>query len=94
LNSARSERSVDSVSDLYTVAAAYRLLGDVRQRTGDTRGAREAWLGGFGQLRQSASESPMELNERAGLLRRLGRTSEAEPIMARLSAIGFHSTTN
>jgi tetratricopeptide (TPR) repeat protein len=94
LNSARTERSGDSVSDHYTVAGAYRLLGDVRKRMGDAAGAREAWLGGFAQVQQSTSESPIEMNERAGLLRRLGRTAEADPITARLTAIGFHSATN
>ena len=89
LSSARSERSGDPVTDSYTVAAAYRLLGDVRKRSGNGEEAREAWSAGYAQLPQNVTESPMEMNERAELLRRLGRTAEADPVVARLSAIGF-----
>ena len=77
------------MTDSYTVAAAYRLVGDVRKRSGNGEAAREAWSAGYAQLPQNVTESPMEMNERAELLRRLGRTAEADPVVARLRVIGF-----
>ena len=89
--SAQQEQSGDPISDRYRVACAYRLLGDVRSRAGDRGGANEAWARGLGQLPASASERPIEMNERMGLLQRLGRAAEARPLTARLAAIGYHS---
>ena len=89
VQAARSERSGDSVGDAYGVAAAYRLLGDVRKRAGDSGGANEAWATGFAQLPRNASERPSEMQERAELLRRLGRAEEAGRLAARLNAIGY-----
>ena len=93
LEAARSERSDDPVADRYKVAAAYRLLGDARERTGDRQGAAEAWSTGFAQLPPGAVERPWETSERADLLRRLGRTTEARPLAARLATIGYESVT-
>lgn len=89
LGSARAERSGDAISDRFSVAAASRLLGDVRQRIGDTEGARAAWSAGLAQLPQESTEVPWEMRERVELLRRLGRSGEAAPIAARLAAIGY-----
>ena len=93
LEAARSERSDDPVADRYKVAAAYRLLGDARERTGDRQGAAEAWSAGLAQLPPDAVERPWETSERADLLRRLGRTTEARPLAARLTIIGYRSVT-
>ncbi|MFN2383742.1 MAG: hypothetical protein ABR559_05695, partial [Gemmatimonadota bacterium] len=35
LASARAQRSADPISDRYSIAAAYRLIGDVRRRNRD-----------------------------------------------------------
>ncbi len=92
LASARSENSGDSIGDRYNVAAAYRLLGDVRRRSGDLEGAREAWTAGLDQLPRNVAEKPGEISERAELLSRAGRQSEAEPLVRRLALLGYQST--
>jgi tetratricopeptide (TPR) repeat protein len=89
LASARSEHNEDPSSDLYRVASMQRLLGDARQASGNPEGARQDWSAGISVLPENVAERPWEMNERAGLLRRLGRADEAAPISARLSAIGY-----
>lgn len=89
VTSARSEQSADPIKDRYSVAAAQRLLGDVRRRMGDHDGAKAAWSEGLAPLLTNGFERPAEMNERAELLRRLGRTDEARPLSKRLAAVGF-----
>lgn len=91
--SARAERSGDSVADRYRVAAAYRLLGDARQRAGDSQGARSAWSAGTAQLPKPTAETPSEMDVRAQLLRRLGHAEAANPIAAKLAMMGYVSQT-
>jgi len=93
LASARTERNEDPVTDRYHIAAQSRLLGDIRQRAGDEQGAQAAWSAGLAQLPSNVTERPSEMNERAELLRRVGRSDEARPLADRLSAIGFRSVT-
>ena len=93
LVSAQAERSGNAIRDRYSVAAAYRLLGDVRLKAGDAQAARTAWTSGIGQLPPNVAEGPLEMQERANLLHRLGRADEARPLDQRLSAIGFHSVS-
>jgi len=93
LGSARAERSGDSVMDRYRVAASFRLLGEVRQRAGDATGAMAAWSAGLAQLSPNVTERPLEMNERAELLRRAGRGSEAASIKSRLNAIGYRGVS-
>jgi hypothetical protein len=90
---ARTERNPDPVNDRYRVAAAYLLLGDIRQRTGDSVGAKAAWSAALAQLPQSVTERPQDTNIHAELLRKLGRAAEARPLTARLQAIGYRSAT-
>ena len=89
LAAARAERSGDRTADLYNVAAAYRDLGDVRRRAGDNDGAMAAWSAGLAQLPRGAVERPWEMNERAELLRRVGRTDESRPLGERLAKMGY-----
>ena len=91
LTAARLERNEDPVTDRYRVAAQSRLVGDIRRRAGDEQGARTAWSEGLAQLPRNVVERPWEINERAELLRRLGRSAEAQPLVRRLAAIGFRS---
>jgi hypothetical protein len=91
LAAARAGRSGDAIYDRYAIAAAARLLGDIRQRAGDSGGARAAWSDGLSQLPANVSERPQEMNERAALLQRLGRNSDARPLTERLAAIGYRS---
>ncbi|HYX47385.1 MAG TPA: hypothetical protein VE820_11260, partial [Sphingomicrobium sp.] len=88
---ARSERSGDPISDSYTIAAAYRLLGDTYERNGDAERAAGAWAAGLAQLPNKVTERPWETNEHAALLRRSGKTNEAAPLSRRLDAMGYHS---
>jgi tetratricopeptide (TPR) repeat protein len=93
LASAQSERNEDPIGDRYRVAAAYQLLGDTRQRTGNTTAAIAAWNAGLAQLPQGVAERPQDMDTRAGLLRRLGRIAESRPLASRLAAIGYRSIT-
>ena len=91
LASARTERSGDPIADRYSVAAAYRLLGDVRQRAGDREAARAAWDAGLSKLPQGVVERPRELVVRTELLKRLGRIEEARVLTEKLDSIGYQS---
>lgn len=92
LASAQAGRNDDPVKDKYRVAAAHRLLGDVRQRMGDSDGARISWSNAFSVLPQNVPELPTEMDERATILQRLGRSAEAQQISSRLSAMGYRRT--
>jgi tetratricopeptide (TPR) repeat protein len=91
LASARNEHSEDPILDRYRIGQMYLLLGDVHQRSGDSEGARAAWNAGLATLPANVAERPIEMNERAELLRRLGRTDEMAPLLGRLNAIGYRS---
>jgi tetratricopeptide (TPR) repeat protein len=93
LNSARQERSADPVRDRYRIAAAFRLIGEIHRRMGDDQAALRVWKAGLAQLPAKVNERPREMHERAEILERLGRTHEARPLLGRLSAIDFKSTT-
>lgn len=93
LASARSVQTEDRIADRYGVAAAYRLVGDVRQKAGDRQAARAAWTAGLGQLPSAIRERPVEASERSELLRRLGRTAEASSLQNTLSAIGYRGVS-
>jgi tetratricopeptide (TPR) repeat protein len=92
LFSARGERSADPANIRYSIATAQRLVGDIRQQSGDTGNAQAAWTLALQQLPQR-SQRPMELQERAELLQRLGRAQEAQPILQRLAAIGYRAAS-
>ena len=89
LDSARRERSLDPVKDRYGVAAALRLIGEAQQRSGDNEAARQSWESALAQLPRNVAERPRETNERAALLRLLGRSEDAEPLVQRLQKAGF-----
>lgn len=93
LASARRERSADPVTDRYTIAVAYRLLGEVRDRMGDEDAARAAWSAGLTQLPARVTERPREMNERAELLKRLGRAAELQVVQKQLASMGFRLST-
>jgi tetratricopeptide (TPR) repeat protein len=89
LKVSKNAHTADRVSDAYQLAGAYRLVGDVEQRLGDTAAARVAWNSALALLPKGTTEMPSEMAEHAALLQRLGRGGEAEPLTARLSAIGY-----
>jgi hypothetical protein len=80
-------------SDPYVTASAYRLLGDVLQRGGDSSEAAAAWSAGLRLLPAGVTEQPWETYEREQLLRRLNRNDEARPLSEKLRAIGYRSVT-
>jgi eukaryotic-like serine/threonine-protein kinase len=87
--SARTEHSEDPIAVRYRVALAYRLLGDARQSAGDRTSAIAAWNSAFSALPAGVAERPWELNERFQLVRRLGKSSEAQALAAKLSQTGY-----
>ncbi len=93
LASASNERSGDAVKDRYAIAAAWRLLGDARKSSGDADGAIAAWSKGLSALPQAVAERPQEMDEHATILQRLGRSSDAQQLAARLSAMGYRRLT-
>jgi hypothetical protein len=55
----------------------------------DPAGASAAWTSALAALPPNVAERPMEMDEHARILDRLGRAAEAKPIVAHLSSIGF-----
>jgi tetratricopeptide (TPR) repeat protein len=86
---AKSVRSGDTIDDRFQLARAYRVLGDVRRAMRDPAGASAAWTSALAALPPNVAERPMEMDEHARILDRLGRAAEAKPIVAHLSSIGF-----
>ncbi len=89
LESAKNEHSVDPIKDRYSIADAYRLIGDVRRRLGEIEAARAAWNAGLQQLPPKVPERPLEMRVRAELLERLGKLDEARLIRKQLTNIGI-----
>jgi hypothetical protein len=93
LAAARRERSEDRTADRYSVAAAYRLVGDVHEKSGDISAAKASWSAGLAQIPANLRERPYEMSERADLLRRVDRSNEARPLLSRLQAMGYRSNS-
>lgn len=90
----RSIHSADAATDAYRISAAYQQVGDAERQLGDSTNATGAWQTAFAALPKGVAETPSELNQRAELLQRLGRGTEAMQLMNRLRALGYHSTTS
>lgn len=93
LASARTERSADPMRDQYKIAGEYRLLGDLQFRMGDATSAKIAWTAALAQMPQKVVERPLEIRDRVGLLRRLGRETEAARLSRRLTSMGYRNVT-
>jgi tetratricopeptide (TPR) repeat protein len=93
LSSQQREHSEDPITDRYNLATMYRVLGDAKDRIGDSEGAASAWKAGLAGLPANVAERPREMSGRLQLLQRLGRTDEAAPLAARLKAINYHDAT-
>jgi tetratricopeptide (TPR) repeat protein len=91
LASVRTELNEDPLKIRYRAAAIYRLIGDARQRSGDTAAATAAWKTAFAQLPADTAERPREMFERAEILRRLGQEEEADAISAKLESTGYRN---
>jgi tetratricopeptide (TPR) repeat protein len=84
-----SIKSSDPGSDAFAMARAYRLLGDAKNGLGDKAAAAAAWNAAFRSLPQVPAERPIETQEHAIILQRLGRIAQAQQLSQRLSAIGY-----
>lgn len=89
VGSARGERNADPLKSRYRIAAAYRLLGDIHLRLGESNAATVAWSAGLAQLPSKVPERPREVSERVALLERLGDLDRSRPLAAWLSKIGY-----
>jgi tetratricopeptide (TPR) repeat protein len=93
IDAARSVGSNDSAADGYRLAKACRIAGDARRAKGDAAGAFAAWSQALASLPQGAAERPLEMEEHATILQRLGRAREAQPIVARLNGMSYRRLT-
>lgn len=94
LASAKTEQSADPIADRYSIAAVYRLLGDIRRELGNDEAARGAWTAGLRQLPENVAEGPLEMDERSELLKRLGRQEESRTIKAKLAGMGYRRSAS
>jgi tetratricopeptide (TPR) repeat protein len=85
----KSVTSTDVGADRFALARAYRLLGDARKAMHDDGAAAAAWNMAFRVLPRVAAERPTETQEHAIILKRLGRTAEAQQLYQQLAAIGY-----
>jgi hypothetical protein len=93
LASAHAQHTADPIRDLYSVAAACRLVGDVRRQMGDSKGAKSIWTAGLASLPPGIAERPLEMREHAALLRLTGQMAEAATLEAKLKSIGYHDVS-
>ena len=93
LDAAEGVKSSDTVGDRYMFAKVHLLVGDIHRRAGDGLSARSAWQAGLAALPPNVQERPGEMADHLLLLRRLGRSAEAEPLAARLAAMGYRRTS-
>ena len=84
---ARGEK--DAVDRAFAVAAAEALLGDSLARQGQPGAARGAYERAIAAWPKDVQERPRELADHSILLRRLGRSAEAEELAGRLRAMGY-----
>jgi tetratricopeptide (TPR) repeat protein len=89
VTAAKAVKSRDRIEDLYGIAKAYRLLGDVQHALGNTAAARAAWTAGLAAIPKNITERPVEMSQHQMLLQRLGRAEEATRLASALSAIGY-----
>jgi hypothetical protein len=86
---AKTVKTTDQATDRYLLAKAYRLLGDMRRSSGDMVGSAAAWQAALAALPSVSGERPVEMRDRAEILRRAGRDAEARPLESRLAAMGY-----
>jgi tetratricopeptide (TPR) repeat protein len=89
LQIAKSLKSSDPGTDAFAVARSYRLLGDARDGLGDKAAAAAAWNAAFAALPHVPAERPIETQEHAIILQRLGRAAEAQQLNQRLASMGY-----
>ena len=73
----------------YALADAEMLRGQIAERLGDAAAARSAWQAAAASWPGQVELRPAQLAKRAFLLKRLGRTGEAEQSERQLAEIGY-----
>lgn len=86
---AKSVKSSDPGDDSFSLAKTFRLVGDIERSLGDAGAMQNAWRSAFAALPGGIAERPAELNERAMILERVGRTADARLLSARLRQMGY-----
>lgn len=93
VEAAKSVAGEDRLADQIALARALRIVGDAERAAGEIESARRAWVQALAAFPSSVALRPHEIAERAEILRRLGRTAEMRPLLARLNAIGYRSAS-
>lgn len=88
----KTVKGTDQIFDRFMLARAYRILGDIKQASGDGGGATAAWNAGLALI-ASGAERPLEAQIHADLLERVGRGDEAQSKRRWLATIGYRSPT-
>ena len=91
VDTARSVHTIDHVADAYGVARAYWLIGKIYAAIGDAPAAQTAWKSALAAIPASAPEEPDESALHAAILERLGRATEAQPLIRRLDQVGYRN---
>jgi tetratricopeptide (TPR) repeat protein len=89
---ARSLHTGDAINDAYALAKAYQSVGDIQRELGNSDAARSAWTSAFATLPVGVAEQPGEVAERLAILKRIGRTAEAQQLARKLTAMGYRSS--
>jgi tetratricopeptide (TPR) repeat protein len=89
LAAAQANHSGDAIDDRLTIAGAYKLVGDVQKRSGNSQASQAAWQAALAAWPGRLTETPRQTAVRASILAALGRTAEARPLTDRLSTIGY-----
>jgi tetratricopeptide (TPR) repeat protein len=91
VNGAHAIHTVDKIADSFRVARALLLQGDVQRERGDLASARAAWTVALAAVPNRVTELPDEMAVHAGILDRLGRGAEAQPLKSKLNSIGYRT---
>lgn len=89
LNLARTTKTADPIEDGFAIAKLLRMLGDAQSASGDVTSARANWAQSLAAFPRTAAERPGEISQRAIVLRRLGRSNEAQQLGGRLARMGY-----
>jgi len=89
VQAAKAVDGLDPSLDKFNLAKSYRVLGDIRKSGGDPKGSEAAWNAGLNAIPKVAAERPLEAQEHAELLERVGRAEDAAPLRQQLSRAGY-----
>jgi tetratricopeptide (TPR) repeat protein len=90
---AKRVKSVDPVSDRHELSEAFLALGDAHRTSGNLAAAGTAWRTAYNTLPRNARETPVEMEHRADVLQRVGRSTEARDIVRKLKGMGLRQVS-